>query len=160
MAVLERRPDQLGGVALKALTIRPEEDHDLGGVRPARAGSRRAEAVDQPRTAKPADGVEAIGLDPDQQPHIAGQRPALDDLRHGNIGIEEHRAGVSAYGVDDVVLDRALCLGAGRKPGRLQHLDQRVAVIGSDDGEPPGRICDPHQGAYLCGREIVGAILC
>ncbi len=159
-AVVERRPDQLRGVAVDVLAVRPDEDHDLGSCCTALTCSGGAEAIDQPRPAQPADGVETIRLDPHQEPHIAGQRTALDDLDHGNVRIEKHRAGVAPYGVDDVVLDRTLRLGVGRQPGRLQHLDQRVAVIGGYDGQPAAGVGDPRQRGDLGRREVLVATLC
>ena len=159
-AVVERRPDELRGVAVDVLAVRPDEDHDLGSCCTALTCSGGAEAIDQPRPAQPADGVEAIRLDPHQEPHIAGQPTALDDLDHGNVRIEKHRAGVAPYGVDDVVLDRTLRLGVGRQPGRLQHLDQRVAVIGGYDGQPAAGVGDPRQRGDLGRREVFVATLC
>jgi hypothetical protein len=132
-AVLEGAADKLRRIAVEVLTVGPEKDHDLGRRCPAHACPGRAEAVDQPCPAQPTGHLEAVGLDPDQEPHVGGQRTTLDDVHHGDIRVEEHRAGITAYGVDDVVLDRALRLGVGGPPCRLEHLDERVAVVGSDD---------------------------
>ena len=65
----------------------------------------------------------------------------------GDVGVEEHRTGVAPYGVDDVVLDRALHLGVGGQPSRFEHLDERIAVVDRDDGEASAGIGDPRERA-------------
>jgi len=70
-------------------------------------------------------------------------------MHHGDVRVEQHRAGVAPYRIDDVVLDRALRLGVGRKPRRFKRLDERVTVVGGDDGEQSAEVSDPCQRADL-----------
>jgi hypothetical protein len=42
-----------------------------------------------------------------------------------------------------------LRLGVGRKPCRFKRLDERVTVVGGDDGEQSAGVGDPRQRADL-----------
>ena len=128
-----------GGVAVVVLAIRAQEDHHLGRGRAERAGAGRAEAADQRRAAQAVALLVAVGLDAHDEPDVARHEVAVDERGQRDVGIEQHGARVAADGVDEVGLERALGLGRAGDAERVEHRDQRVAVVGGDHREAPVR---------------------
>ena len=107
----------------------------FAAVAPSARAPSAPRPVDQARPAQPVLLLVAVGLDSHEQPHVAREHVAVDDVRQRHVGVEQHRAGVAPDGVDEIGLERALLLRGARHAERVQHVDERLAVIGGDDGE-------------------------
>ena len=114
----------------------------------ARAPSAPRPAI-SPDRRSPSSLLVAVGLDPHDQPDVAREHVAVDDVGQRHVGVEQHRARVAADGVDEVGLERALLLGRARHAERVEHVDERLAVIGGDDGEAVAGRPDLLQGPAL-----------
>ena len=77
----------------------------------------------------------AVGLDPHDQADVAGGQPAVDDAGERDVGVEQHGARLAADGVDEVGLERALLLGPAGDAEAVEHVDERLPVVGGDHGE-------------------------
>ena len=146
-AVLERLPDHAGGVAVEVLPVGAQERHHLRRVGAARPCALGAEARDQRGPAEPVLFVVAVRLDPHEQPHVTREHVAVDDVGERHIGVEQHRAGLAPDRVDEIGLERSLLLRGARHPERVEHVDERLAVIGGDDGKAIAGRPDLLQGA-------------
>ena len=161
--IFDAMPEDLEVVLVRLRTVGAEIHHDLARRAAELAHLARADALGEARQAMAGRiGIVAGSVEPDEERHVARQRPILDHAGHRADRIEEHRRGMRAEILHDVRLhlaevgigDRLLCFRIGGE----QRAHAAALVAGDRHHGTVGRAY-LLEAAQLRGCELAHVVL-